>query len=183
MIDEFPSLGKIEILQESLAYVAGYGIKFYLICQDLNQLKSSENGYGKDETITSNCLVQNAYPPNRLETAKHLSNMIGETTIVKKKETYSKKGLLGDKNINVSYEEVKRPLLTPDECQRLPAPVKKGELIETAGDMVIYVGGYPAIYGKQLLYFKNPVYLARTQINCPNKSDVIKKIIDVKIQD
>jgi len=39
MIDEFPSLGKLDILQESLAFVAGYGIKCYLICQDLNQLK------------------------------------------------------------------------------------------------------------------------------------------------
>src|ERR1700693_3832909 len=33
MIDEFPALGKLEILQESLAFVAGYGIKCYLISQ------------------------------------------------------------------------------------------------------------------------------------------------------
>ena len=63
MIDEFPSLGKLEIIQESLAFLAGYGIKFYLICQDINQLRSRETGYGPDETITSNCHVQNAYPP------------------------------------------------------------------------------------------------------------------------
>ena len=31
MIDEFPALGKLEILQESLALVAGYGIKCYLM--------------------------------------------------------------------------------------------------------------------------------------------------------
>jgi type IV secretion system protein VirD4 len=30
MIDEFPALGKLEILQQSLAFVAGYGIKCYL---------------------------------------------------------------------------------------------------------------------------------------------------------
>src|SRR6516225_8365637 len=40
MIDEFPALGKLEILQESLAFVAGYGIKCYLISQDIAQLKS-----------------------------------------------------------------------------------------------------------------------------------------------
>ncbi|MGL5948571.1 MAG: type IV secretory system conjugative DNA transfer family protein [Aeromonas sp.] len=28
--------------KESLAFVAAYGIKCYLICQDLNQLKSRE---------------------------------------------------------------------------------------------------------------------------------------------
>ena len=73
MLDEFPSIGKLEVLQESLAFLAGYGIRFYLICQDLNQLKSRETGYGPDETVTSNCHVQNAYPPNRIETAEHLS--------------------------------------------------------------------------------------------------------------
>jgi type IV secretion system protein VirD4 len=43
-----------------LAFVAGYGIKCYLISQDINQLKSRESGYGPDETITSNCHVQTA---------------------------------------------------------------------------------------------------------------------------
>ena len=49
---------RLEILQESLAFVAGYRIKCYLISQDINQLKSRETGYGLDETITSNCHVQ-----------------------------------------------------------------------------------------------------------------------------
>ena len=70
MLDEFPSLGKLDILQESLAFVATYGIKCYLICQDINQLKSRETGYGPDELITSSCHIQNAYPPNRIETAE-----------------------------------------------------------------------------------------------------------------
>ena len=68
MLDEFPSLGKLEIFQESLAFIAGYGMKAYLICQDLNQLKSRETGYGHDEAITSNCHIQTAFAPNRIET-------------------------------------------------------------------------------------------------------------------
>jgi Type IV secretory system Conjugative DNA transfer len=78
MIDEFPALGKLEILQESLAFVAGYGIKCYLISQDINQLKSRETGYGPDETITSHCHIQTAFPPNRLDTAEHLSKLTGQ---------------------------------------------------------------------------------------------------------
>ena len=54
---------KLEILQESLAFVAGYGIKCYLICQDINQLKSRETGYGHDETITSNCHARTPIRP------------------------------------------------------------------------------------------------------------------------
>ncbi|MCL1132647.1 hypothetical protein L2748_23585, partial [Shewanella sairae] len=60
---------------------------------------------------------------------------------------------------------------TADECQRLPAPVKQGELLVQGGDMIIYVAGYPAIYGKQILYFNDPVYLARSQIPAPEQSD------------
>ena len=173
MLDEFPSLGKLEILQESLAFVAGYGIKLYLICQDINQLKSRETGYGPDETITSNCHVQNAYPPNRIETAEHLSKLTGQTTVVKEQITTSGKRasmLLGQ--VSRTTQEVQRPLLTVDECLRMPGPKKNaGGDIERAGDMVIYVAGYPAIYGKQPLYFQDATFQARAAVPAPKVSD------------
>jgi len=37
--------------------------------------------------------------------------------------------------------------------------------------MVVYVAGYPAIYGKQPLYFKDPVFQARAAIPAPPNSD------------
>lgn len=175
MLDEFPSLGKLEILQESLAFVAGYGIKFYLICQDINQLKSRETGYGPDETITSNCHVQNAYPPNRLETAEHLSKLTGTTTVVKEQITTSGRrtsALLGQ--VSRTTQEVQRPLLTPDECQRMPGPKKEGEVIVDAGDMVVYVAGFPAIYGRQPLYFQDTIFSARAVVPQPVRSDTLK---------
>lgn len=173
MLDEFPSLGKLDILQESLAFIAGYGIKCYLVAQDINQLKSRETGYGHDETITSNCHVQNAYPPNRVETAEHLSRLTGQTTVVKEQVTTSgRRTSAMHGHVSRTFQEVQRPLLTPDECLRMPGPTKTatGE-IEQPGDMVIYVAGYPAIYGKQPLYFKNPVFQARAAIPAPQVSD------------
>ena len=178
MLDEFPSLGKLEILQESLAFVAGYGIKFYLICQDINQLKSRETGYGHDETITSNCHVQNAFPPNRIETAEHLSKLTGTTTVVKEQITTSGRRssvLLGQ--VSRTIQEVSRPLLTPDECLRMPGPKKDADgLIKEAGDMVVYVSGYPAIYGKQPLYFQDAIFTARAAIPPPEKSDKLRGV-------
>lgn len=177
MLDEFPSLGKLEIMQESLAFIAGYGIKCYLICQDLNQLKSRETGYGPDETITSSCHVQNAYPPNRIETAEHLSKLTGITTVVKEQITTSGKrvsAMLGQ--VSRTTQEVQRPLLTADECMRMPGPVKDARgLITQAGDMVIYVAGYPAIYGRQILYFKDPVFEARSKVPPPRHTDRTQK--------
>ncbi|CZP95827.1 Conjugal transfer protein traG [Legionella pneumophila] len=176
MIDEFPSLGKLDILQESLAFVAGYGLKFYLICQDINQLKSRERGYGPDETITSNCHIQNAYPPNRVETAEHLSKLTGQTTIVKEHITTSGKRISTFlTQISKTIQEVSRPLLTVDECLRMPGPKKDSNgLITEAGDMVVYAAGFPAIYGKQPLYFKDPVFIVRAAIEAPEVSDILR---------
>jgi type IV secretion system protein VirD4 len=186
MIDEFPSLGKLEILQESLAFVAGYGIKFYLICQDINQLKCREHGYGADETITSNCHIQNAYPPNRVETAEHLSKLTGQTTIIKEQITTSGRrtsAMLGQ--VSRTIQEVQRPLLTVDECSRMPGPKKNvdDEIIE-AGDMVVYVAGFPAIYGKQPLYFQDEVFIARAAVEAPILSDCLRRVsaCDVRIE-
>jgi type IV secretion system protein VirD4 len=175
MIDEFPSLGKLEILQESLAFVATYGIKFYLICQDLTQLRSRDTGYGPDETITSNCHVQNAYPPNRLETAEHLSKLTGITTVVKEQITTSGRrtsAVLGQ--VSRTYQETQRPLLTPDECLRMPGPRKEGDLIVEAGDMIVSVSGFPAIYGRQPLFFQDEIFSARAAIPEPKCSDVLR---------
>lgn len=175
MVDEFPSLGKLDILQESLAFVAGYGIKFYLICQDINQLKSREEGYGPDETISSNCHVQNAYPPNRYETAEHLSKLTGTTTIMKEAITVSgKRTAAMQGQVSKTMQETQRPLLTPDEALRMPGPRKENELIVEAGDMVVYVAGYPAIYGKQPLFFKDPVFEARAAVPEPKASDRLR---------
>ena len=173
MLDEFPSLGKLEILQEALAFIAGYGIKCYLICQDINQLKSREAGYGHDESITSNCHVQSAFPPNRIETAEHLSKLTGQTTVAKEQITTSGRrtsALLGQ--VSRTIQEVQRPLLTTDECLRMPGPLKNAEgLIEKAGDMVVYVAGSPAINGIQPLFFKDPIFKARAAVPAPLQSD------------
>ena len=172
MLDEFPSLGKLDEVQKALAYMAGYGIKGYLIVQDLAQLQDK---YGKNESITSNCHIQNAYAPNKHETAEYLSKMTGETTIVDEQISVSSSGgLLSNKNYSKSYQHTKRNLLTPDECMRLRGADKnaKGE-ITRAGDMLIFVAGYPAIKGVQALYFQDPVFSYRASIPAPKESDKI----------
>jgi type IV secretion system protein VirD4 len=173
MLDEFvSSLGKLEIMQQSLAFLSGYGIKAYLVCQDINQLKSTESGYGPDEAITSSCHIQSAYPPNRVETAEYMSKMTGQTTVVKPVVSVSggRLGFLG--HVTRSFHEYQRPLLTVDEVMRMRGPRKdsQGDIVEP-GDMLIFVNNTPAIYGRQPLYFKDPVFLARAKVSAPTVSD------------
>lgn len=170
MLDEFPALGKMDIVQESLAFVAGYGIKCYLITQDLGQLYSA---YGKDESITSNCHIQNCFPAIKDDTCAYISKMTGTTTIVK--ETKSKSGSGLKTNITRGIQEVKRELLTPGEVKSLPGSVKdsKGMILE-AGKMLIFAAGFPPIFGQQPLYFKDPIFSKRSAVPEAKKSDILR---------
>lgn len=77
MVDEFPSLKRMEIFADALSYMAGYGLKAYLITQDIRQIVDE---YGPNESIVSNCHVRVACAPNQYDTAELLSKMTGTKT-------------------------------------------------------------------------------------------------------
>jgi type IV secretory pathway TraG/TraD family ATPase VirD4 len=136
---------------------------------------------GPDETITSNCHVQVAFPPNRLETAEHLSKVTGQTTIIKEQVTRSGRGL--GTQVSTTMQEVQRPLLTPDECLRMPGPQKdEHDRITVAGDMVVYCAGFPALNGRQPLYFEDQTFVARAAIPPPKHSDSLSNLPAPKVE-
>ena len=171
MLDEFPSLGKVEKMQESLAFIAGYGMKAYLITQDMAQLFDK---YGKDESISSNCHVNIFYAPLKTETAQIMSDKAGTTTILEENKSISGGGLKA--STSRSMQATGRALITKDECMQLAAPVKDNlGNIQKPGEMLIFTAGQPAIHGIQPLYFQNPLLLKRAQIECPAATDIILK--------
>ncbi len=164
MLDEFTAVGKIEFFEKSLAYMAGYGISAYIIIQDIEQLYRV---YNKEETITSNCHIKIAFTPNKEDTASLLSKMTGTTTVVKSNITTSGKRLspiLG--SVSQSYQEVSRPLMTTDEILRLPKAktTATGKILD-GGEMLIFIAGHAPIKGKQILFFKDQVFIDRSEVN------------------
>jgi hypothetical protein len=153
-----------------LAFVAGYGIKIYMISQDTVQFDAV---YTDKNSIISNCHIQVIFPPNRLEKAKYVSEMLGETTVVERQYSVSGKraGMLHEQ-VTETVQMNKRPLLTPDEVLALPGPKKNsvGD-IEEPGEMIVRVSGAAPIRGRQPLYFLDDVFLARAKIPAPLKSD------------
>jgi len=154
MIDEFPSLGRLDMFAESLSLIAGYGIKACLIAQDLSQIHGA---YGHDEAITSNCHTRIAFTPNRIETARLLSQMTGETTVRHAHRTVSSSGG------SVSEPEVSRPLITPDEAMRMGA-----------NEALIFASGRPAIRAGKLRYYADPLFKRLAEAPPPSKSDRIE---------
>ena len=104
-----------------------------------------------------------------METAEHLSKLTGQATVVREQVTRT------GKQTSRTRQEVQRSLLTVDECLRMPGPVKGfrdgRDVIEEAGDMIIYVAGHPAIYGRQPLYFQDVVFQGRAEVAAPGISD------------
>ncbi len=166
MLDEFPSLGNLEVFEDSLAYIAGYGIKAYLIMQDITQLRGA---YGQEESILSNCHVRVAFAPNRYETGKWLSDEAGTMTIVKEDVTVSgaRHGAVLN-HVAKTFHQVARPLITPDEVMRLKGAAKdENGAITEPGDMLIFMAGHAPILGTQSLYFRDPTFSARANMPTP----------------
>ena len=154
LLDEFPTLGRLSFFESALAFSAGYGIKCFLICQSLNQL---EKAYGRDNSIIDNCHVRMAYAANRAETAKTISELMGQSTASKRQRSLSGKGLFGARSVSESDQEFARPLMTPDEVLRLPFE-----------DALLFIGGFPPYRARKLMYYLDPRLSPRAGLPPPD---------------
>ena len=153
LLDEFPSLGRLDFFETSLAYLAGYGMKAFLIAQSLNQL---EKAYGPHSSILDNCHVRLTYAANDDRTARRISDMLGQATEKKMQTTYSGSGLWLT-NRSESEQEYARPLLTPSEVTQLPHD-----------DGLLLVGGLQPYRGKKVRYFLDPRLQDRAALPAPD---------------
>lgn len=152
LIDELAALGKIEILEKGVAYIAGYDIRILAIFQSMSQLNSL---YSKDgaRTLSTNFECQIIYPPRDNEDAKEYSEIIGYETF--KSRSFSKsQGGIGNKSQSTSDQ--KRPVLLPQEVKTLPTT-----------DCIVCLTGIQPIYATKIVYYKDPVFQARLGYTTP----------------
>ena len=86
MHDEFPALGRLDFFESQLAFMAGYGIRSFLIAQSLNQI---ERAYGPNNAILDNCHVCVASATNDERTAKRVSDALGTATDIRDSRNYA----------------------------------------------------------------------------------------------
>lgn len=148
MLDEFPALGRLDFFETSLAFMAGYGVRAFLIAQSLNQI---EKAYGEHNAILDNCHVRVAFATNDERTAKRLSDALGTATEQRSMRNYAGHRLAPWlAHVMVSRQETARALLTPGEVMQL-AP----------GDELVLVSGTPPIRAAKLRYYEDPAFSAR----------------------
>ncbi len=154
MLDEFPALGRLDFFESALAFMAGYGVRAFLVAQSLNQI---DRAYGTNHAILDNCHVRVAFAPNDERTAKRLSDALGTATELKRQTNLSGKRLSAWlSHTSISEQETPRPLLTPGEVLQLPHD-----------QALVLVSGVPPIRARKLRYYADRNFLAR-HLPAPN---------------
>ena len=148
MLDEFPALGRLDFFETSLAFLAGYGVRCFLIAQSLNQIIKA---YGENNSVLDNCHVRVAFASNDERTAKRISDALGTATEQRAMRNYAGHRLAPWlAHVMVSRQETSRPLLTPGEVMQL-APTEE----------LVLLSGLAPIRAKKLRYFEDRNFRAR----------------------
>ncbi|MGB7244739.1 MAG: IncP-type conjugal transfer protein TraG, partial [Sulfitobacter sp.] len=148
MLDEFPALGRLDFFETAMAFMAGYGIRAYLIAQSLNQI---EKAYGPNNSILDNAHVRVAFATNDDRTAKRISDTLGTSTELRAQKNYAGHRLAPWlAHVMVSRQETARPLLTPGEVMQLPKD-----------ESLVLLAGTPPIRAKKLRYYEDVNFTSR----------------------
>ncbi|MEC3863289.1 type IV secretory system conjugative DNA transfer family protein [Mesobacterium sp. TK19101] len=135
LLDEFAALGRLEAVERAMGLMAGYGLQLWPILQDMSQLRDL---YGqRASTFVANAGVQQVFGVNDYETAKWLSQMMGQGTIGYQTESH-KPGDMPTTGTSITG----RDLLTPDEIMQLPPELQ-----------LLRVQGQPTAIAGKLRYY------------------------------
>ena len=157
LLDEFAHLGKMHPVQRDIGLAGGFGVAFWLIVQDLSQLRST---YGETwPTFLANADVLQAFGTNDWDTAEYLSKMTGDATIHVASENHSRGVSRGrqsqqQQSAAMSRAEKGRRLLLPDEVRRLPRSLQ-----------LLFVKGSAPLLVDRLSYLRDKSLRSRADAN------------------
>jgi len=148
LLDEFPQLGKLDVFEQSMGAMAGYGLRAYLVTQSLHQVTQA---YGRYHTILDNCQIVTSFAATDVETAETISKLAGDIFEMRPQETWSgKRQLFGLDHRAITYREERRPLLLPSEVRKL-----------SEHEELIFVTGAKPLRAEKLRYDEEPIFRPR----------------------
>ena len=166
LLDEFPAMGRIAIIEKASAYMAGYNMRLLLIFQSKSQVKDrklyDETGA---QTMLTNMALQVVYAPRDDDDAKDYSEMIGYMT----EKGLSKSRQLGAKSgRSESESDQRRAVMLPQEVKA----------IGMAKEIISMENMPPALVDK-IFWFQEPIFQARANLPqpaVPDQSELLNTI-------
>ena len=149
MLDEFANLGRLEPVLRAFSLLRGYGFTFWIILQDIPQLKKIYKQ--KWDSFVSNAGVLQTFNTNDVTTAEYLSKLMGQTTVFSESQSESsrRKGLGMEDNTggSQSVTERGRPLKHPNEIRTMPTDRQ-----------LLLIAGQQPIEAKKITYYNDPYF-------------------------
>jgi type IV secretory pathway TraG/TraD family ATPase VirD4 len=119
LLDEFPTLGRFKVIEESAGYMAGYGMKLVPIIQNIGQVKEL---YARNwETFLGNAGAIVAFGLNDHETERYVADRLGRALINEAAQSFSSgasgQSIGGSMNAGASWNMSRheRPIRLPNE--------------------------------------------------------------------
>ena len=152
LLDEFTALGRVDIINKAVAYIAGYNLRLCLIFQNRSQ---SDQYYEKEgtQTMLSNMACQVMFAPRTDSDARDYSEMLGNET-VKGKSTSRNRGKGGGGSVSLSDQ--KRELMLPQELKQM----------DENKEIISYQAFKPIMCDK-IKYYLEPVFEDRMKLDTP----------------
>lgn len=163
LLDEFTALGRVDIIQKSVAYIAGYNMRLMLIFQNRGQ---AEQYYGREgtQTMLSNMACQIIFAPREIDDAENYSRILGTETI-KGRSISKNRGKGGGGSTSTS-----------DQSRALMLPQEMLELDDTK-EIIKYQAHKPILCEK-IKYYEEKIFDDRVKVPINEKCQ--PKELDVK---
>lgn len=156
LLDEFSSIGTVEILKKGSAFIAGYNLRMVTAFQSISQI--SENppeGYGKEgaKTLLENHACQILFAPKDLNDAKEFSERLGYMDVESSSISRNSRTV----HRNVSDQIQRRALMLPQELRELPV-----------NEEIILIESKAPIRCEKAFYYDTPEILSRLRKVSPS---------------
>ncbi|MGI4721011.1 MAG: type IV secretory system conjugative DNA transfer family protein [Janthinobacterium lividum] len=152
IMDEFATLGRMPIIENSIQLMGGYGIRPLLIAHSIPQLRAV---YGPDQTknIIACCGARVVYAPNDSEYAIDISRELGTFTAENISHSRPARGLHAG---SVTKSKVARALLNPQEVKMMGI-----------NNEIVFIEHCPPIFCRKIWYWQRLVFLRRANRPLP----------------
>lgn len=162
LLDEFTAPGPIEIINKSVSYQAGYGLRLMPIFQSKSQL-DPVYGEKQAQTILTNHACQIYFPPREQKDANEYSEMLGYITEKSTSVSSNRRGALslGGGSNGESVSDQRRALLLPQELKELDRSKE-----------IIMLENVKPIMAEKVSYFSDEIFVGRLKEISPSLSKV-----------
>lgn len=152
IMDEWAAMGRMNIVENSIQLMGGYGIRPLLIAHSVPQIRAI---YGPDHTknIIACCGARIVYAPNESDYATDISRELGTFTTENTSRSRQAKSM---RTGSVTTSQAARALLNPQEVKMIGV-----------NNQIVFVEHIPPIFCRKIWYWKTRVFAQRANLAMP----------------